>query len=92
MATTDKAPASPLAFGIASVLTDVKRERGLEQREIARLTGATQAQVSRWSNARVDISVQALIDLCKGLELDLREFLATAQQRADDYERRTSGE
>lgn len=87
---TNAAPASALAFGIASALSDVKRARGLEQQEIARLTGLSQAQVSRWLNGLRDISVADLLALCDGLGLDVREFLATARRRAGEYELMTS--
>jgi transcriptional regulator with XRE-family HTH domain len=84
------APASALAFGIASVLSDEKRVRGLSGQQIAELTGLTQTQVSRWLNAKVDISVQDLIALCDGLGMDFREFLASARRRAGEYELTTS--
>lgn len=83
-------PASPLAFGIGSVLSDVMRERALNGLEVAGLTGLDSSQVSRWKNGRVNISVEDLIVLCDGLGLDLREFLTEARARAAAYEARTS--
>jgi transcriptional regulator with XRE-family HTH domain len=83
---TTNAPASALAFGIASVLSDEKRARGLSGQQIADLTGITQAQISRFLNARVDISVQDLVALCDGLGLDFREFLAKSRDRATAYD------
>jgi transcriptional regulator with XRE-family HTH domain len=91
MATTS-APASALAFGIASVLADEKRARGLSGQQIADLTGLTPFQVSRWLNAKVDISVQDLVALCDGLELDLRDFLAKSRDRAAAYDGPVKGD
>lgn len=84
------APASPLAFGIASVLTDVKIERRLTGLEMERLTGLDQTQISRWMHAKVDISAANLLTICVGLGLDPCEVLAAARRRASDYELRTS--
>jgi transcriptional regulator with XRE-family HTH domain len=84
--TTTNAPASALAFGIASVLSDEKRARGLSGQQIADLTGITQAQISRFLNARVDISVQDLVAMCDGLGLDFRDFLAKSRDRAATYD------
>lgn len=86
------APASALAFGIASVLGDEKLARGLSGQQIADRTGITQAQVSRFLNAKVDISVQDLVALCDGLGLDLRDFLTKSRDRAAAYDGPVKGE
>lgn len=84
------APASALAFGIASVLNDVRVERRLTGLEMERLTGLDQTQISRWMHAKVDISAVNLLTLCEGLGLDAGEVLKTARRRAAEYELRTS--
>jgi transcriptional regulator with XRE-family HTH domain len=86
--TTNVAPASPLAFGIASVLSDFKREHGLTGQEMAKMTKLDGSQISRWLNARRDITAGDLFTLLDGLGLDYGKFIETAQQRAREYEAR----
>lgn len=82
--------ASPFAFGLGSVLSDVKRERRLSQLDIAKMTGFTQSQVSRWLSGSQDIKASDFITLCEALGLDMAQTSRAARQRAHDYELRTS--
>ena len=82
--------ASPFAFGLASVLSDIKRERRLSQLDITKMTGFTQSQVSRWLSGSQDIKAADFVTLCTALGLDMAEVSRLARQRAHDYELRTS--
>jgi transcriptional regulator with XRE-family HTH domain len=83
-----KAPASPLAFGIASALSDARRERRVTQTKLAELSGVPAYQISRFEGAWTDVSVSDLLALCDALGVDFKLFLETARQRAAEYEQR----
>lgn len=78
------APA-PLALGIGSVLSDLKRQRGLSGVRLAELSGLTQSQISRFEHGKVDISVTDLLALCDALEIALEDFMAEARRRAATF-------
>jgi transcriptional regulator with XRE-family HTH domain len=87
---TRTGPASALAYGIASALNDFKLEHPYTGVALAAKTGLDPSQISRWENARVDISVRDLKVLCAGLGIDWHAFLDDAEERAARYELRTS--
>lgn len=57
--------------GIAKRLQDSRKAKGLSQRDLAKLTGITQAQISRIEAGRIDLRLSSFVALSNALGLDL---------------------
>lgn len=60
---------------IARLLTDLRKQRGLLQQEVADRLGRTQTFVSKYESGVRRIDVIELLDILQALEADPHEFI-----------------
>jgi transcriptional regulator with XRE-family HTH domain len=60
---------------IAALLTDIRKQRGLLQQDVADRLGRTQAFVSKYESGVRRVDLIELLDILRALEVDSREFL-----------------
>jgi transcriptional regulator with XRE-family HTH domain len=56
---------------VIAALTAARREKGLTQRELSRLTGVPQSHISKIERGAVDIQLSSLIELARVLDLEV---------------------
>jgi transcriptional regulator with XRE-family HTH domain len=60
---------------IASLLADLRRERGLLQQDMAERLGRTQVFVSRYESGLRRVDLIELLDILRALGIDPHEFM-----------------
>ena len=68
-----KYPNATKTFGIR--LRQIREERGLSQQELADLADLSRLTITRFENAQMNPSLDALVGICKGLEMPLKELV-----------------
>ncbi len=61
----------PTVYGLATALRDLRRARGLSQRELGERIGITQAQVSKIERGHVDPRLSSAVELARGLGVEV---------------------
>jgi transcriptional regulator with XRE-family HTH domain len=64
---------------IAAFLTDMRKQRGLLQQDVADRLGRTQTFVSKYESGVRRVDLIELLDILRALEVDSHEFLERVQ-------------
>ena len=68
-----KYPSAAKAFGVR--LRQLREERKLSQQELADLADLTRVTITRFENAKMNATLEALVGIAKGLEITLKELV-----------------
>ena len=61
----------PTVQEVARILRAARKARGLSQRELGDRIGLTQAHISKFESGRVDLRLSSLVELSRGLGLEV---------------------
>lgn len=73
---------------IGKRLKKLIKERGLTQRELARLTGFRQSDFSEWINDVRTPRPEALVEIANALEISVEELLSSDSRGLSDIDQR----
>lgn len=65
---------------IASRIQLRRIEKGMNQKEFAKMMGVTQGMISKWESGEYNFSIDTLSQICEGLELEFTPYI-----REKDY-------
>jgi putative transcriptional regulator len=65
---------SPEMMTVIQRIKDIRTEKGLSQFELASRIGKNASSIGRLEIGKVNPSLRYLIDIAKGLEVDISEF------------------
>jgi len=72
-----------MTLDIGKRLKEIRAERGLSQRELAKRTGVANASISQIESNRINPTVGALKRILNGIPISLSEFFDEGGQRAE---------
>lgn len=75
---------------VGKFISELRRERGLTQEQLAEKLGTSNKTVSRWENGNYMPPVEMLMELSKFFEVSINELLSG--QRLNEIEARTAAE
>lgn len=78
-------------YGIGSQIKKYRKAKGLTQKELAELINASAGRVSNWEQGANRPDVDALVDLCKALDVSADELLEVDFGQADPWLQRLRG-
>ena len=70
---------------IGSFISDMRKEKGLTQKQLAELVGVSDKAVSRWETGKGLPDTSIMPELCKALDININELLSGERLNADTY-------
>lgn len=72
---------------IGAFIAELRKEKGLTQKELAEKLGVSDKAVSRWETAKGLPDISILTSLCDALDINVNELLAGERIEENDYTR-----
>ena len=66
-------------------IADIRKEKGLTQRQLAEEIGVSDKAISRWETGRGMPDTSIMPDLCKVLDISINDLLSGQRLSSDDY-------
>ncbi len=66
-------------------ISDIRKEKGLTQRQLAEMIGVSDKAISRWETGRGMPDTSIMPDLCKVLSISINELLSGQRLSGEDY-------